>query len=186
MQSRASAPPRTGICTESRAITPLSQDSAVVSDKLRNEQIDNYVGFTHWSAILDDIEGLKAVLGNSTDAQDLDVETSLTPVANSPEVIFGSSNNYTLQGIIARYLPPKPELDRFLGIYFSGETYIIPVRILDQEAISQLLSTKEMVTNSLLRSSFTPTIFSVNIETSGLILQVSTLYGCPCYFQSVT
>jgi hypothetical protein len=100
-----------------------------------NGQLDTrYVGSTHWSAILDDIQELKAVVtgaGGSDNENDLqDPETTVTPPSppdlSRGELIFGTSKSYSLQHIIGQYLPPKVEVDRFVATYFRGEVYILP------------------------------------------------------------
>ena len=68
--------------------------------------------------------GLKVVLGSFANA--LDVETDPRAPGGRRELIYGSSKISSLEHIISPCLPPKHELDRFLGIYFSGNSYIIP------------------------------------------------------------
>ncbi|KIW71259.1 hypothetical protein PV04_03444 [Phialophora macrospora] len=108
---------------------------AVSSDPIREPQEEalegvRYVGSTHWSAILDDIQELRAVLANAASYPE-PVERHMMPKASlalggHPELIFGSSDNYSLERIISLYLPPKPEVDRLLSIYFQGEIFIVP------------------------------------------------------------
>jgi len=91
-------------------------------------QTDNheYVGSTHWSAILDDIQELKAVLGRSLEAQD-SVDHAVPETRDlGSEVIFGSPMDYSLEQIISLYLPPKIEVDRLVSLYFQGKTFIAP------------------------------------------------------------
>ena len=52
---------------------PEGRDAtAKAVDEPRSDQTGNtrYVGSTHWSAVLDDIQELKAVLGSSADVQE--------------------------------------------------------------------------------------------------------------------
>ncbi len=108
---------------------------AVASDPVHDLQEDaveptRYVGSTHWSAILDDIQELRVVLGNaaggfSTIERATDLAASLTSGGHR-ELIFGSPDIYTLEQILSEYLPPKLEVDRLLSIYFHGETFIVP------------------------------------------------------------
>ena len=97
-------------------------------DQPRREHIINtgYVGSTHWSAILDDIHELKAVLGGSSEVQEAQELIEPKATASGREPIFGLSNDYSTQQIISRYLPSRVEVDRFLSIYFRGETFILP------------------------------------------------------------
>lgn len=86
-----------------------------------------YVGSTHWFAVLDEIDGLKAELSKPSDQ---DVE-SLLPTDEQtqdplPEPIFGSLQHYSLKQVILDYLPPRLEADRLLSIYFQGENFILP------------------------------------------------------------
>ncbi|KAJ5387268.1 hypothetical protein N7509_009809 [Penicillium cosmopolitanum] len=87
-----------------------------------------YVGSTHWSAILDDIQGLRAALSQQDDSPEPDPasRSSAIPAIGRDMIIFGSSSNYSMETIISQYLPPKIEVDRLLAIYFQGETFIIP------------------------------------------------------------
>lgn len=85
-----------------------------------------YVGYTHWSAVLDDIQDLKAVLGKSLAQQDAEEHAVIETRALGSEVIFGSPNHYSLQQIISQYLPPKIETDRLLSLYLQGKTFIAP------------------------------------------------------------
>jgi hypothetical protein len=89
-----------------------------------------YVGSTHWSAILDDIDELKAVLGASGSGSGTMVEENESAISETPtsrtEIIFGSSDHYSLQKIISQYLPSKQDMDRLLSIYFQGEIFILP------------------------------------------------------------
>lgn len=88
---------------------------------------DGYVGGTHWSAILDDIDGLKAVLAPSLDVQQREEDLTISEAtASSEELIFGTPHHYSLKGIISQYLPTKIEIDRLLSAYFQARTYIHP------------------------------------------------------------
>ncbi|KAK5062934.1 hypothetical protein LTR84_005010 [Exophiala bonariae] len=110
-----------------KPITP----PAVLQDIVQTEsqtQIESYeyVGSTHWSAILDDIQELKAVLGKSLDQQESEEHAVIETRALGSEVIFGSPNHFSLQQITSQYLPPKIEVDRLLSVYFQGKTFIAP------------------------------------------------------------
>ena len=108
---------------------------AMVTDSVPDSQeqqlgASTYVGSTHWSAILDDIQELKVVLGSASRG----LETVEGPLASTAgavagdhrELVFGSADNYSLEEVLSDYLPPKLEVDRLLSIYFHGETFIIP------------------------------------------------------------
>ena len=86
-----------------------------------------YVGFTHWSAILNDIHELKTALRHhhelpGASANTFDAEST----RHKESIIFGSSEIYSLEQILTQYLPPKEEVDRLLAVYFRGESFIIP------------------------------------------------------------
>jgi hypothetical protein len=87
-----------------------------------------YVGSTHWSAILDDIQGLRAALSQHDDSPEPNsgIRSSATPAIGRDMIIFGSPSNYFMETIISQYLSPKIEIDRLLAVYFQGETFIIP------------------------------------------------------------
>ncbi|KAH8700249.1 fungal-specific transcription factor domain-containing protein [Talaromyces proteolyticus] len=87
---------------------------------------NSYVGFTHWSAVLDDIHELKAVLGGSAERTRTGRSPLEVPLAPSGELIFGYQESYSLEEIITVYLPSKVDTDRLLSVYFQGETFIVP------------------------------------------------------------
>jgi hypothetical protein len=110
--------------TDEIATNPLTppeppQDTTEAAEYPRGEQIvtGSYVGSTHWSAILDDIQELRTVLSGPAEAPETDAYVpSARPAVNS-ELIFGSSSDYSIQRIISQYLPPKLQVDRFLSSY---------------------------------------------------------------------
>jgi Fungal specific transcription factor domain len=115
------------IMTPPETTTP-ERDPTESLDHSRGEQITsgNYVGSTHWSAILDDIQELRTVLGGSTDVPETERYLVSGRPACNRELIFGSSSNYSIQQIISQHLPPKVEVDRALSLFFRGETFIVP------------------------------------------------------------
>lgn len=129
MQNQAFAQSRNDvISTKTPAPPELPHYPAEVVDQPRSEQVDNkrYVGSTHWSAILDDIQELKVVLGGFADVQEGEESLVSEAPALGRELIFGSSNHYSIHQVISQYLPSKIEVDRFLSIFFRGETFILP------------------------------------------------------------
>ncbi|KAJ9612201.1 hypothetical protein H2200_003798 [Cladophialophora chaetospira] len=117
--------------TSTKPATPPAQPSDPIHDA-QDEALEStrYVGSTHWSAILDDIQELKSVLGNEKGGVNT-IERPIDTTAHSRfgvprDLIFGSPNSYSLDQILAEYLPPKIEVDRLLAIYFHGETFIVP------------------------------------------------------------
>ncbi|KUJ20226.1 uncharacterized protein LY89DRAFT_695732 [Mollisia scopiformis] len=109
-----------------QALLDLPPDSSI--DQPRGADADNnrYVGSTHWSDILNDIHGLKEILARSGEVQDSGESIAFEPAYSGDELIFGTSRHYNVQHIISQMLPPKVEVDRFLALYFRGETFIIP------------------------------------------------------------
>ena len=104
--------------------------TTIAVDAHRNETAEDggtgYVGSTHWSAILDDIQDLKAVLGNSPNyRRNSNLILSENSVLNR-ESIYGSPREYSLQQILANTLPSKVQVDRYLAGYFQGGAFIAP------------------------------------------------------------
>ena len=111
-----------------KPVTPPAMSTDMVPEA-QDEPLgaSTYVGSTHWSAILDDIQELKAVLGSASSGLET-IEKPITsrgPPDSHREVLFGSAD-YSLEEILAQHLPPKIEVDRLLSIYFQGESFIIP------------------------------------------------------------
>lgn len=98
------------------------------ADVVQDGQSDdaNYVGSTHWTAILDDLHDLKALLRAPSETQDVEAETHpRTPQVGS-DPIFGTLNVLSQDEIIAEYLPAKVEVDRLLSTFFQGPSFITP------------------------------------------------------------
>jgi hypothetical protein len=128
IQSQASVESgNNGIYAE-RVALPGQDAAAKAVDELRNDQTGNtrYVGSTHWSAVLDDIQELKAVLGSSADVQEDEEPIASEVPAIRGELIFGLPKTYSLQQIIFQYLPSKVEVDRLLSTYFQSQVYMAP------------------------------------------------------------
>ncbi|KAI1609848.1 fungal-specific transcription factor domain-containing protein [Exophiala viscosa] len=84
-----------------------------------------YVGSTHWSAILQNIQELKTALGTEqTTSTELD-ETDDTEPQNS-ESLFGPVSHLSLAQILAQSLPPRLQVDRRLSTYFNSRYMVIP------------------------------------------------------------
>ena len=124
MQNQSSVQPHISLTPPEIQPEPLELSSEPAHE-FSNEAkgTTRYVGSTHWSAVLDDIHELRTVLGNSAD-----VEHPLpreTPGFDG-ELIFGASNAYSVQQIIAQSLPPKAAVDRLVATYFRGQAYVAP------------------------------------------------------------
>ncbi|KAB8204302.1 hypothetical protein BDV34DRAFT_118894 [Aspergillus parasiticus] len=103
-----------------------SVDAAAIQSQ--GDSVDNtaYVGSTHWSAILDDIHELQVAPSGSIDSQGVNKLATPGAPALGTELIFGSPHIYSLQRVMSRYLPSKLDIDRYLSLYFQGETFVIP------------------------------------------------------------
>jgi hypothetical protein len=128
IQSQAVKSGSNGIYAEHVAL-PEGHDAATKAvDELPGDQTGNtrYVGSTHWSAVLDDIQELKAVLGSSADVQEDEEPTASEFPVLRGELIFGLPNTYSLQQIMSQYLPSRVEVDRLLSTYFQSQVYMAP------------------------------------------------------------
>lgn len=83
-----------------------------------------YVGSTHWSAILDNIQEIKAALGtenvSNTDLEDTeDFETA------EVVTLFDSAGSLSLAQILTQALPSRLQVDRRLSTYFKNHYLVI-------------------------------------------------------------
>ncbi|KAK5050612.1 hypothetical protein LTR84_003894 [Exophiala bonariae] len=83
-----------------------------------------YVGSTHWSAILDNIQEIKAALGteNTPNADLEDTEDSETAEVVT---LFDSGNGLSLAQILSQALPSRLQVDRRLSTYFKNHYLVI-------------------------------------------------------------
>lgn len=86
----------------------------------------NYVGSTHWSTVLDDLQDLKALLGVSQEVQDAEHELPSRGNEADGDPIFGALSGFSLGEVISEYLPAKIDVDRLMSLYFQGPIFIIP------------------------------------------------------------
>ncbi|EXJ90908.1 hypothetical protein A1O1_04014 [Capronia coronata CBS 617.96] len=85
-----------------------------------------YVGPTHWSAILENIQELKTALGVDH-ASSTELDESEDPEAPDSEDLFGSTGRLSLAQILAHALPTRLELDRRLSTYFKTQYMVTPL-----------------------------------------------------------
>ena len=85
----------------------------------------NYAGSTHWTAILDDLHDLSALLRASPERQNAESQRPTLQTGNEP--LFGASSGFSLPGIISEFLPAKADIDRLLSLHFQGPIFIIPI-----------------------------------------------------------
>ena len=76
-----------------------------------------FIGSTHWSAMLEDIQGLKSAIipGEATASDDdlLEYEENI-----GASMILGSAVPLPLRQVLVQYLPPRQEADRLTAAYF--------------------------------------------------------------------
>ena len=84
-------------------------------------------GATHWSAMLEDINGLREALdANVLNAIDNDDLEEPRTVQDATGILFGRENVLTLHQVLTRYLPSKQLADRLVGAYFRMKTVAAP------------------------------------------------------------
>ena len=84
-----------------------------------------YVGSTHWSAILENIQEIKSAITE---------DPSKSPEREDPEerknidceTLFGSTQAISLRQILYQHLPPRIQIDRLLSVYFNAKYFVIP------------------------------------------------------------
>ncbi len=112
----------------STAGDPLSNGGivmeAVDGDGLMNTL--DYMGSTHWSAVLDGIQELRSSMYESNTSLDGVQE----PFGNSAQIagmLFGQSNPWTsLDQILEHYLPTRKEVDILIATYFRAAALAAP------------------------------------------------------------
>ena len=82
-------------------------------------------GSTHWSAMLEDIRGLRSAIipGEATTSDDDILEYDENVGAN---LILGSAVPLPLQQVLVQYLPPRQEADRLTAAYFRSRGVSAP------------------------------------------------------------
>lgn len=83
-----------------------------------------YVGSTHWSAILDNIQEIKVALGTDN-ASSTDLEDSEDPETTQVISLFGSAGNLSLAQILSQALPTRLQVDRRLSTYFKSHYLVM-------------------------------------------------------------
>ncbi|KIW63072.1 hypothetical protein PV04_09950 [Phialophora macrospora] len=107
-----------------RDSTPVSTGIANDGHLQYGSVESRYVGSTHWSAILENIQELKSALG---DGGDQPPSTELDePEDVEADSLFGPTNHLSIAQILAQALPPRLQVDRRLSTYFNSRYLIIP------------------------------------------------------------
>ncbi|RVX70350.1 hypothetical protein B0A52_05849 [Exophiala mesophila] len=78
-----------------------------------------YMGSTHWSAILENIQEMKTSLGTESNSNN-GLEESQDRDAEGSESLFGRVGSLSLDQIISQSLPPRDQVDGLLLFYFES------------------------------------------------------------------
>ena len=81
-----------------------------------------YKGSTHWSQMLAGLDQLRDAI-----AQDTGHAETNDDAANSYDIVFGTVPALSYDQVLAHYLPPKQEVDRFVAVYFRSKAIRAPV-----------------------------------------------------------
>ena len=84
-----------------------------------------YNGSTHWSAMLEDIEGLRSAIAPDEATASNDDESELEENIAS-NLILGSAAPLPLQQVLAQYLPLRHEADSLVAAYFRSGGVSVP------------------------------------------------------------
>lgn len=111
---------------EPEQVSKRTRSKAVGSVQEDQSEKGNYVGSTHWSTILDELQDLKSLISVSQDVHDTEDELSVQMVESGHDPIFGAFSNFSIFEVISEYLPAKVDIDRLISLYFQGPIFIIP------------------------------------------------------------
>jgi hypothetical protein len=84
-----------------------------------------YVGPTHWSAILENIQELKTVIVSEDVSEDGQPDQS-HPFDPDTLILFSAPKPASMEKIL-EVLPPRPHLDRYLSTYFKASYLVLPI-----------------------------------------------------------
>ena len=128
--AESNASPQNGSTTQVTPPTTVSTastgDEALADGALQHGSgTSKYVGSTHWSAILENIQEIKSAItedpGRSPEADDPEERNNV-----DREILFGSTRTMSLQQILSQHLPPRIQVDRLLSVYFNAKYFVIP------------------------------------------------------------
>ena len=125
------SPPKNSVSAHTSSTSTGPTSSSDTDGTPRDGSLDrtaigaNYVGSTHWSAILENIQELKsAMVDEATRSPELDDADELdTP---DHDILFGSKRTAALHQILEQSLPPRIVIDRLLATYFNARYLVIP------------------------------------------------------------
>ena len=87
--------------------------------RVLNSKDPVFNGPTHWSAMLEDIEGLRsAIMPSEATTLDDDMNEHAREIGTS--LILGSAMPLSLQQVLVQYLPSRQEADRLTAAYFRS------------------------------------------------------------------
>jgi hypothetical protein len=110
-------PAHTPIEPESeRPVSPSPSDYGSIS--IRHSRM-NYVGSSHWAAILDSITELRNHFAQEEDAFDQPPDPVLAPTRFPKPQLLYSGLAYETTFSIIKSIPPRPVVDRLVSRYFN-------------------------------------------------------------------
>lgn len=122
MQLVDASPPRNDVPTMR---TPVSETDGTPRDGSFSTETSKYVGSTHWSAILENIQELKVTLANDTPSDGYyDDNKDIDP--SETDILFGAHRSMPMPQILAQYLPSRNQVDRLMSVYFNAKYIGIP------------------------------------------------------------
>jgi len=124
IKSIAEQPPRVQILANTSS-PPVEIPDAAQKDGTLQRVADggSYLGSTHWSAVLQNINELKSDLQTGS----VDHDDISEPVDFSrPDALFGGQRPPSLHHVLKRHLPDRIHIDRRISQYFNAKYMIIP------------------------------------------------------------
>ncbi|KAI4160833.1 MAG: hypothetical protein LQ342_005358 [Letrouitia transgressa] len=92
-------------------------------DEILDETLHN--GATHWSAMLEDIQELRAVIRDDDEIDGAGIELDGEKDGSS-RILFGASSPLPFQQVLSLFLPPRHQVDRLVGAYFRTKAVAAP------------------------------------------------------------
>ena len=116
--------------SQARQDQTLQSEAATVSnsDQTNHDGYDPddvYKGATHWHAMLEDIDGLRDLLTDDLDEENLVSQASSGSIS-AIDLLFDSKQTTSLQQVIDQVLPARQETDRLVAAYFRGKAVAAP------------------------------------------------------------
>lgn len=106
----------------------VSDNDGTPRDGVYTQSADSskYVGSTHWSAILENIQDLRATLGADGDSPQGHFLDDVDEADLDGDTLFGAQRAVSMQQILAQFLPPRLQMDRLMSVYFNAKYMVIP------------------------------------------------------------